>query len=61
MEWISVKEKPKEWCRVIMQLKNGQERWGVYDPESWLSPWIIENYADPFEMPIITHYKILSQ
>lgn len=61
-EWISVKEKPKEFMRVIMKGEDGKERWGVYDPESWITPWIFEcDGCNPYEMPILTHWRPVHQ
>jgi hypothetical protein len=59
MEWVDVKDKPKEWAKVIMLCKDGTERWGMYEPEAWITPWIIiDGYTDELELPTITHYKL---
>ncbi len=60
MDWISIKEKPKEFSKVIMKCTDGKERWGVYDPESWVTPWIFEDECcEPFKFPGITHWKYI--
>jgi hypothetical protein len=31
----------------------------MYDPEAWVTPWIIiDGYTDELEFPTITHYKL---
>ncbi|MFA7192414.1 MAG: hypothetical protein WC089_03905 [Candidatus Paceibacterota bacterium] len=58
-DWRSVKEKPKEFMRVEMKCCDGKIRWGTFEPDGYITPWVYENECleSPFDMPGISHWR----